>query len=187
MRGAWCVLHGACSAPGTHHALEPLACFRIAQGHSEDLRLEPLSLAGVAELRAHEPFEPVQGELALALLIEPLEVGNHALKRAADLARFARAPEGELDFGLPRTPEQHALEIRRKRFVGHLHALLVMLCHTAEEAFVIAHHALAASPPGQNCALFERLVRVGHHQALVEDQLLTQPMAHRARARRGIE
>ena len=71
--------------------------------------------------------------------------------------------------------------------VRRLHALLVMLGHAAQQALVIDHHALAAPPPGQNRALLEGLLRVGHHQALVEDQLLTQPVADRARADGSIE
>src|ERR1035441_1965163 len=110
----------------TRYALELLPRFRIPQRYRQYLRLEPLALAGVAELRAHEPFQPVPRELALAILIEPLQVRDHALEGTADFARFARAPEGEGDFGLARTPQKHPLEILRQRFVGRLHALLVM-------------------------------------------------------------
>ncbi len=78
-------------------------------------------------------------------------------------------------------------KVLRQRLVRRFHVLLVMFRHTPQEALVINDHALAAPPPRQNGALFERLLRVGHHQVLVEDELLAQPVADRARASRGIE
>src|ERR1035437_3647797 len=175
------------AARPTPHALKLFACCRITQRDRQYLGLESSALAGVAELRAHEAFEAVPGELALALLVEPLEIGNDALKGAHDFARLARAPEGELNLSLARTPKQHALEILRERLIGSFHALLVMLRHAAQKALVIDHHALATAPPRQNRALFKRLLRVGHHQTLVEDQLLAQSMANRTRAGGCIE
>ena len=157
-----------------HHAR------RITQCHRQDLRLESAPLARVAELRAHEALEPVPGELALALLIEPLEVGDDALEGAHDFARLAGAPEAELDFGLTRAPQQHALEILRKRLIRRFHALLIMTRDAAQQALVIDDHPLAAPPPRQNRPLLKGLLRIRHHQALVEDQLLAQPMANRA-------
>ena len=79
------------------------------------------------------------------------------------------------------------LELLRQVLMGRLHALLVMLRYAAQEALVIDHHALAAPPPRQNRPLLKRFLRVRHHEPLVEDQLLAQPMADRTRAGRRIE
>src|SRR4029077_13991146 len=57
----------------------------------------------------------------------------------------------------------------------------------AEHSFVMNDHAFAATAPGQNRSLFERLVGVGDHQPLVEHHCLAQPMTNRASARWGVK
>src|SRR3954470_9472628 len=57
----------------------------------------------------------------------------------------------------------------------------------ANERFIINNHALAATTPRGDCALFERFLRVGHDQRRIENQFLAQSMTDRARAKRGIE
>src|SRR5260370_16141986 len=41
-------------------------------------------------------------------------------------------------------------------------------------------HPLAAAPPGQDCVLLQRFLRVGHDQALVEYHFLAQTVTDRA-------
>src|SRR6266566_2913195 len=122
----------------------------IAESDCENLRFQSLPVARIARLGTHEGFEPLFGELALAFLIEPVEVRDDTLERAFDFAHLAGAPEMKFNSLRARTVEKHALERIRQRFVRRFEAVPVMLCHCAQQALVISDHSLAAAAPRQN-------------------------------------
>ena len=159
----------------------------IAERDCENLRFQSLPVARIARLGAHEGFEPVLRKLALAFLIEPVEVRDDTLERAFDFTHLAGAPEMKFNSLRARTVEQHALERIRQRFVRRFEAVPVVLCHCAQHAFVISDHSLAAAPPRQNRPLVERFFRVGHDQSCVENHLLAEAVADRTGAERRVE
>src|SRR5207237_10688558 len=144
------------------------------------LRLQPLSIAGVAKLRIHEGLEPVLGELALAFLVEPFEIGDHSLKRARARAPFASSPKMELNLRLAGPAKEDFFKIFRQRAERGIQALLVMRGDALEQALVIDDHAFPPSPPREDGPLLERFFVIRHDQRLVENHFLPQPMTHRA-------
>ena len=59
--------------------------------------------------------------------------------------------------------------------------------HRPQHGFVIGYHSLAPAPPRQDRAAVQRLFRVRHHEALVKNHLLAQPMTHGTSARGCVE
>src|SRR5208283_3168601 len=114
---------GNIRGPGSRD-LEPCRRFSAADGYGENLRSQPLAVAGVAKLGAHEPFQAVSGEFTFTLLVEPFQIWNHALEGTPDLAQLAGAPKAELDFRLARAAQENPFEVIRQRLVGTFEALL---------------------------------------------------------------
>src|SRR5205085_10920416 len=65
--------------------------------------------------------------------------------------------------------------------------LMIMTGDATQQSFVIAHHPLAPPAPGQDSALFEGFFWIGNYQGLVENHFLSEAMANRASASRGVE
>ena len=157
------------------------------QRDRENLRLQPLAAARVAVLRVHERLEPVPRELAFALFIEPRHVRQHAFEGLAGFTHLARAPDVELDLLLARAVQQFLPELFRQILEGLFEADFVVRRYSAQQALVVNNHPLAAAPPRQDSAAVERPLGVRHHERLVEDHLLTQPMTDRTRTARRVE
>src|SRR5262249_20416452 len=137
---------------------------------------------GVTKLRAHKGLEPIAGELTLALLVQPFEIGQHALERASELAHFTGSKEAELELLGSGAMQKNAFEIIGQILIRLFQALLVMRSPAAQHGFLIADHPFPAAAPGEHGALFERLFGVWYHQRFVENHFLTQTVTNRARS-----
>ena len=67
----------------------------------------------------------------------------------------------EFDFSVTGAAQQRLLEIAGQILPRLFEALVEVLCRRAEHRFVVNDHPLAAAPPRQDGALFERLFMVG--------------------------
>src|SRR5258706_583557 len=154
----------------------------VSQRDGQNFGFQTLAAAGIAEAGIHERLEAIFRELAFALLVEPLQIRDNALKRTADLAHLACTPEGKLYFSGSSPVEQRFLEIFRQLAVGGFQTLAKMLGEPAQQTFVIGDHPLAPAPPWKNCSLLQRFLQVGRYERVVENHLLAEPMANRAGA-----
>ena len=154
--------------------------------HRQDFRFEPFAFADVAKLRAHVGLDAVADEFAFAVGGQPFQIRQHAFERAADGVLAARAPEMEFNVVLARTVQQNLFEIVRQIFPGRFQADVEMRGDRAQHGLVINVHPLARAPPRLDRAV-ERLLRVGHDEALVENHFLAEAVADRTRAGGGVE
>src|SRR4051794_9920356 len=93
--------------------------------------------------------------------------------------------EGNLGFAGP--PQKCFLEIFGQGAERGFETLMEVRGDAFEETLVIDNHPLAASPPRQDSALFERFVWIGDHQSFVENEFLAKAVANRTGTGGGVK
>ena len=155
---------------------------------AERLGLEPLAVAGLARLRGLVLAQLLAHPRALGLQHAAVEVADHALERLAARCSSLRPSLKVSGTALPPVPWRMTCcaLARPARPTGCRGRSRRPSARLAEHLHVIGRRRVRLGPRHHR-ALLEAQCFVGHDQLRIEQQLLAQPVAGRARALRGVE
>ena len=148
------------------------------------LGLQAIAPAGAAGAVVLITLELLAHPGAVSLAQAAFHVGNHALEDAADLIDTAGVVEAELDLVLARPAQEHLLDAVGQVLPRGLLVEPVMLRQRVDGLGQVGRLGLG---PRHDRALVHRQGRVGHDQAVVEEQLDSQTVTDRAGAERRVE
>ena len=157
-----------------------------AEGHRQNFRLEALTVAPVAEFRAHVGLEPVADEFAFAVRGQPFQIGQHAFEGTVNLAHLAAAPEGEFNIVRAGPVHENLAEVLGQIFVRRFQADIKMAGERTQHGLVIHDQPLAGASPRLNGPI-QRQFHIRNDQGFIKHHLLTKSMADGTGPGGGVE
>jgi len=145
--------------------------------HRQRLLAQPVAAAGAAGAVVLVALEFLADPVRIGLAVAPFHVGDHPLEGAGDLVDPPALVEAEAYLLLAGAVEKYLLHMGGQVFPRRVAVKLVVLCNGLDGLAEIGRLALA---PGGERAVIDVERDIGHHEALVEEQLYPQPVAGRA-------
>ena len=115
-----------------------------------------------------------------------MHLRNQAFERLLDLV-LAVASKIHLDRLIARPEIKRLLEFLRQFREWHVLSQAEVLHERALEIPVVSLHPFRAATPGCDCALRERLFRIGNHELRIANQLRAETMTRRTSAEMAVE
>ena len=166
--------------------LGDLADMQSGDLHRQRLRLQPIALAGLAELLRLVARQLLGDPGRLRLAPAPLDIVDHALERLGGGVVPHAVVIGEGDLVLAGAVQHHLAEILGQRLPRLGHRLAIGAGERFQRLLVIGR-ARGGARPRRDGAAREAQIFVGHHQLRLEEQLGAEPVAFGAGAIRVVE